>query len=95
MFSVCERSVCCDKRYLRRLADSNSSGEGVRLLRAAALSTGDASITRVDVLDALQLQVGVTVVGAGRVDTVLIGDDLPELGASNFQKLTDISNFKI
>ena len=31
-------------------------------------------------VDALQLEVGVTVVGAGGVDTVLVGDDLPELG---------------
>ena len=32
-------------------------------------------------VDALQLQVGVTVVGTSRVNAVLIGDDLPELGA--------------
>ena len=32
-------------------------------------------------VDALQLQVGVAVVGAGGVDAVLIGDDLPELRA--------------
>ena len=45
---------------------------------------GDVSATGglvvVDV-DALQLEVGVPVVGASRVDAVLIGDDLPELGA--------------
>merc|ERR1719267_262364 len=33
-------------------------------------------------VDALQLEVGVTVVGTGRVDTVLIGDNLPELGTN-------------
>merc|ERR1719199_347566 len=32
-------------------------------------------------VDALELQVGVAVVRARRVDAVLIGDDLPELGA--------------
>ena len=32
-------------------------------------------------IDALQLEVGVTVVGARRVDAVLVRDDLPELGA--------------
>ena len=37
-------------------------------------------LVEVDV-DALQLEVGVAVVGARRVDAVLIGDDLPELGA--------------
>ena len=30
-------------------------------------------------IDALELQIGVAVVGAGRVDTVLIRDHLPEL----------------
>jgi len=31
-------------------------------------------------VDALELEIGVTVVRAGGVDTVLVGDDLPELG---------------
>ena len=30
-------------------------------------------------IDALELQIGVAVVGAGRVDTVLVRDHLPEL----------------
>ena len=30
-------------------------------------------------IDALELEIGVAVVGAGRIDAVLIGDDLPEL----------------
>ena len=37
-----------------------------------------AGLVEVDI-DPLQLQVGVAVVGAGRVNTVLIGDDFPEL----------------
>ena len=36
------------------------------------------SLIEVDI-DALELQVGVAMVGAGRVDTVLVGDHLPEL----------------
>ena len=39
-----------------------------------------ASLKYVDI-DPLQLQVRVAVVGAGRVNTVLIGDDFPELGS--------------
>jgi hypothetical protein len=35
-------------------------------------------------IDALQLEVGVAVVRASRVNTVLIGDDLPELKRNNF-----------
>ena len=32
-------------------------------------------------IDPLELEVGVSVVGSGGVDTVLVGDDLPELGS--------------
>ena len=39
-------------------------------------------------VDALQLQVGVAVVGTGGVDAVLIGDDLPELRADLVTALT-------
>ena len=40
------------------------------------LSAGGLVVVHVD---ALELQVGVTLVGAGGVDAVLVGDDLPEL----------------
>ena len=49
------------------------SGEGGEAFGHSVMPRG--------VLDALELEVGVAVVGAGRVDAVLIGDDLPELGA--------------
>merc|ERR1712100_682433 len=42
-------------------------------------------------VDALQLEVGVTVVGTGRVDTVLIGDNLPELGTNLVTALTSLN----
>jgi len=41
--------------------------------------TATGGLVVVDV-DALELEVGVTVVGAGRVNAVLVGDDFPELG---------------
>jgi len=41
-------------------------------------------------VDALQLQVGVAVVGAGGVNAVLIGDDLPELRADLVTALTTL-----
>ena len=46
-------------------------------------------------VDALQLEVGVTVVGAGGVDAVLVGDDLPELGADLVAALAslDVDDF--
>ena len=39
-------------------------------------------------VDALQLQVGVAVVGAGGVNAVLVGDHLPELRADLVTALT-------
>jgi hypothetical protein len=46
-------------------------------------------------VDSLQLKVGVTVVGTGGVNTVLIGDDLPELGTDLVTALTtlDMNDF--
>eukprot|EP00966_Prymnesium_polylepis_P201561 4670392-Prymnesium_polylepis.1 len=49
------------------------------LLRVPTPS-GRSHLVVVDV-DALELQIRVAVVRAGRVDPVLIGDNLPELGA--------------
>merc|ERR1719217_185201 len=42
-------------------------------------------------IDPLQLQVRVTVVGPGRVDAVLVGDHLPELGADLIPALTALN----
>merc|ERR1719331_992790 len=56
-------------------------------------STGDVTTTGsfVEVhVDALQLQVGVTVVGTRRVNAVFIGDDFPELGTDLVTALTSL-----
>jgi hypothetical protein len=50
-------------------------------------------------IDALQLKVGVTVVCTGRVNTVLVGNHLPKLGANLITTLAslnvdDLSHFK-
>jgi len=42
-------------------------------------------------IDALQLKIGVSVVGAGRIDTVLVGDDLPELGTDLVTALASLN----
>jgi hypothetical protein len=46
-------------------------------------------------VDALQLEVRVTVVGTGRVNTVLVGDDFPELGTDLVTALAtlDVNDF--
>ena len=46
-------------------------------------------------VDSLELEIGVTVVGTGRVNTVLVGDDLPEFGTDLVTALTtlDVNDF--
>jgi len=65
-------------------------------------SAGNVSSTggfvEVDV-DPLELEIGVSVVGTGGVDTVFVGDDLPELGTDLVTALTclnmdDFSHFE-
>jgi len=56
--------------------------------------TATGGFVEVDV-DALELEVGVTVVRAGRVNAVFVGDDLPELGADLVTALAtlDVNDF--
>ena len=42
-------------------------------------------------VDSLKLEIGVTVVGTSGVDAVLVGDDLPELGADLVTALTSLN----
>jgi hypothetical protein len=46
-------------------------------------------------VDSLELEIGITVVGTGRVNTVLVGDDLPEFGTDLVTALTtlDMNDF--
>ena len=65
----------------RKIRTDGVHGSGLQIHKDGA---GDVSATGglvVVHVDALQLEVGVTVVRAGGVDAVLVGDDLPELGA--------------
>ena len=46
-------------------------------------------------IDSLELEIRVTVVGTGRVNTMLVGDDLPEFGTDLVTALTtlDVNDF--
>ena len=46
-------------------------------------------------VDSLELEIGITVVGTGRVNTVLVGDDLPEFGTDLVTALSslDVNDF--
>eukprot|EP00760_Papus_ankaliazontas_P025007 PhM_4_TR2455/c1_g1_i1/m.64634 len=77
-------------------AEDLAVGAGADAVHRAGLKVhqhgaGDVAAARglveVDV-DALQLEVGVALVRAGGVDAVLVGDDLPELGADLVAALT-------
>ena len=51
-------------------------------------------------VDSLQLQIGVSVVGSGRVDSVFVRNDLPEFGSDLVTALSclhvnDFSHFKL
>ena len=48
-------------------------------------------------VDAFQLKIGITVVGTGGVDTVLVGDDFPEFGTDLVTALTtlDVNDFSL
>ena len=89
-------NASCGRGTPRRLAEDEVVGAEDLAVRAGADGVhgarlevhqdraGDVAAARrlVEVhIDALQLEVGVTVVGARRVDAVLVRDDLPELGA--------------
>jgi hypothetical protein len=52
------------------------------------------SFVEVDI-DSFQLKIGVTVVGTGRVNSVLVGNNLPEFGTDLVTALTslDMNNF--
>mmetsp|Transcript_13666 Transcript_13666/g.19951 ORF Transcript_13666/g.19951 Transcript_13666/m.19951 type:complete len:499 (-) Transcript_13666:33-1529(-) len=56
-------------------------GTGLKVHEDGAGDVASAGGLVVVDVDALELEVGVTVVGAGRVDAVLVRDDFPELGA--------------
>jgi hypothetical protein len=42
-------------------------------------------------VDSLELEIGITVVGTGRVNTVLVGDDLPEFGTDLVTALSSLN----
>merc|ERR1719267_182558 len=79
---LAEDEVVGAEELTERTSADRVHGSGLEVHEDGAghvTSTGSLIVVHVD---ALQLEVGVTVVGTGRVDTVLIGDDLPELGTN-------------
>ena len=72
---------CPGGRSGRRARADRVHGAGLEVHEDVAGHVAAAGRLVVVHVDALELEVGVAVVGAGRVDAVLVGDDLPELGA--------------
>lgn len=88
---LAEHKVVGPEDLAERSRSHRVHGAGLQIDKDSAghvLATGRLIVVHID---ALQLQVAVTVVGAGGIDAMLIGDDLPELQMRNGSKEFGIS----
>ena len=92
---LAEHEVVGPEELTKRSGSHGVHGSGLKIHKD---SSGDVAATSgfvvVDV-DPLELEVRVTVVGTGGVNSVLIGDDLPEFGTDLVTALTalDVDDF--
>ena len=90
-----ENEVIGSEELTDRSSADGVHGTGLKIHEDGA---GDVAATGgfvvVDV-DSLELEIGVTVIGTGRVNTVLVGNDLPEFGTDLVTALTglDMNDF--
>merc|ERR1719389_1272089 len=93
--SLSEDEVVGSEELTERSSSDGVHGSGFEIHEDGS---GDVTSTSgfvvVDV-DSLELEIGVTVVGTGGVNSVLIGDDLPEFGSDLVTALTslDVNDF--
>jgi len=77
---LAEHEVIRAEKLAERTGADGVHGAGLEVHKDGAGNvTATGGFVEVDV-DALELEVGVTVVGAGGVNTVFVGNDFPELG---------------
>jgi len=89
--SLAEDEVVGAEELTERSSTDGVHGAGLKIHEDGTgniTSTGGLVVVHID---ALELEVGVTVVGAGRVNAVLIGDDFPELGADLVTALASLN----
>ena len=93
--SLTEDEVVGSEELTEGASTDGVHGAGLEVHKDSAGNvTATGGFVEVDV-DALELEVGVTVVGAGGVNTVFVGDDFPEFGTDLVTALTglDVNDF--
>merc|ERR1719253_400160 len=88
--SLTEHEVVRAEQLTERTSTHGVHGTGLKVhkdgTRHVAATSGFVEVH----VDALQLQIGVTVVGTRRVNAVFVGDDFPELGTDLVTALTSL-----
>lgn len=90
-----EDKVVGSEQLTERTSPNGIHGSGFEIHKDSARHVASASrLVEVDV-DPFELKVGVSVIGAGRVDAMLIRDDLPEFGTNLVAALAalDVNDF--
>ena len=85
-----ENEVVWSEKLTEGAGSDGVHGTGLKIHKDGTRNVSSTSgLVEVNV-DSLELKVGVTVIGTGGVDTVLIGNDLPELGTDLVTALTSL-----
>ena len=98
--ALTENEVVGSEELTEGAGSDGVHGTGLEINKDSAGNVSSTSgLVEVDV-DSLELKVGVTVVSTGGVDSVLVGDDLPELGADLVTALAclnvnDLTHFSV
>jgi len=90
-----ENEVIGSEELTERTGSNGVHGSWLKIHKDGAGNVTSTSGFVVVNVDSLELEIGVTVVGTGGVNTVLIGDDFPEFGTDLVTALTglDVNNF--
>ena len=93
--SLSEDKVVGSEELTERTGSNGVHGSGLKIHEYCAGNVTSTSGFVVVNVDSLELEVGVTVVRTGGVNTVFIGNDFPELGTDLVTALTslDVNNF--
>jgi len=86
-----ENEVVWSEELAERTSSDGVHGTWLKIHKDGSWDvSATSSFVEVDV-DSLELEIGVTVVGTGWVNTVLVGDDFPELGTDLVTALTTLN----
>ena len=89
--SLSENEVVGSEELTERSGSDGVHGSGLEIHEDGSGNVSATSGLVVVDVDSLELEIGVTVVGTGGVNSVLVGDDLPELGTDLVTALTTLN----